>query len=229
MAEKNPQNVTIRGRLSWPVWTYDMAVARDAKSKFPKKDKADVRPGFDLLLDEVQAEKLINHLKDVFLPWCIEQEKAGNKSALSAAQVKKLTKILDEAEWDVDGIVGLIKPVHEKSQEMAPEAVMSVKVNGFKGQDLERKAIVKDEGQLKNPVDDIVIPARGLIMPVADTTLELYPGSVVAATLNLFAFTGANVGITASTSTAVFVADAERFGGGGSTLDEDDIFMDLDD
>lgn len=229
MAEKNPQNVTIRGRLSWPVWTYDEAVKRDAKSKFPKKSKDDVRPGFDLLLDEVQGEKLINHLKDVFFPWCLEMEKQSGKSALSAAQVKKLTKILDEAEWEVDGIVGLIKPVHEKSQEMAPEAVMAVKVNGFKGQDLERKAIVRDETQLRNNVDDVIIPERGLIMPVSDTTLELYPGSVVAATINLFAFTGANVGVTASTSTAVFVADADRFGGGGSTLDEDDIFMDLDD
>lgn len=233
MASTNPQEITVKGRISFPVWTYDQAVARDAKSKFPKKDKNDIRPGFDLLLTQVQATKLIDHLRNVFLPWCIEQEKLGDKgkSKLTSAQVKKLTKILDEAEWDVDGIIGLIKPVHELTAELAPEAVLSLKVNGMKGRDLNQKAVVKSKDDL-NPLDDrnddIVLPPRGEIMDLDRTKLEIYPGAYVAATINLFAFTGANVGITASTGSVIFLDHRDRFGGGGDTIDEDDIFLDDD-
>lgn len=224
-SEKNPQEITVRGRLSWPTWTYAEALKRNPKSKFPKPDD-EVKPSFSLLLGEAHAEKLVNHLKDVFLPWCLEQEKAGAKSALTAAQVKKVTRILDEADWETDGVFGLIKAVHEKSRDLAPEAVLELKVNGFKKRDIELKAVVKDESQLANPTDDLIIPARGLILPVEDTKLELYPGSIVASTINLFAFVGAQVGITASASTAVFVGDADRFGGGGNAIDEDEMFMD---
>lgn len=226
-ATKDPQSILIRGRLSWPKFTYAEALKQNASSKFPKKDE-DVRPNFQLLLDETQADKLVTHVRDVFLPWCVEQGKNKDKSGLTEAQAKKITKVLDEADWEVDGVMGLIKPVHEKTKPLAPEAVMSVPVNGFKGQDLTLKAIVRSESELANPTDDLIIPERGMILPVADTTHELYPGSIVAAELNLFAFVGANVGITASTSDVVFIRDADRFGGGGG-IDEDELFMDLDD
>lgn len=227
MNEKNPQNVTIRGRLSWPVWTVAEALKRNPKSKFPKPDDQ-VKASFNLLLAEAQTEKLLEHLKDVFFPWCIEQEKAGQKSGLTAAQVKKLTRNIDERDWETDGVFGLIGPVPEKSAELAPEAEINVKVNGLKGRDLEKKVVVKSKDQLRNDTDDIVIPPRGLILPEADTTLEVYPGSIVAATINLFAFVGAQPGVTASTGAAIFVQDADRFGGGGAVIDEDDIFMDDD-
>lgn len=224
---KNPQNVTLRGRLSWPNLTYAQALAQNARSKFPKKDE-EVRPNFQLLLEEDQADKLVAHLRDVFLPWCKEQGKAKEKSGLEDKHVKKLLRVLDDADWETEGILGLIKPVHEKTAELAPEAVMAVQVNGFRGQDLELKAVVRSEDDLRNPIDDFVIPARGAVLPIEDTNLELYPGAVVAAQLNLFAFVGANVGITASTPTVVFVRDAERFGGGGG-LDEEDLFMTIED
>lgn len=226
MATKNPQDILIRGRLSWPNFTYAQALKQNQTSRFPKKDE-DVRPNFQMLLDEVQAEKLVTHLRDVFIPWCVEQGKNKEKSGLTEAQAKKLLKVLDEADWEVDGILGLIKPVHERTVDLAPEAVMSVPVNGYKGRDLELKAVVTDESQLANPTEDIIIPERGLVLPVADTTLELYPGSTVAAQLNLFAFVGANVGITASTDVVVFVRATERFGGGGG-FDEEELFMELD-
>lgn len=227
MNEKNPQNITVRGRLSWPVWTIAEALKRNPKSKFPKPDDQ-VKASFNLLLGETQFEKLADHLKNVFFPWCIEQEKAGQKSGLTAAQVKKLTRNIDEADWETDSVFGLLSAVPEKSAELAPEAVVNLKVNGTKGRDLEQKAVVKDEEQLKNPTGDLVIPPRGLILPVADTNLELYPGSICAATINLFAFVGAQPGVTASAGAVVFVQDADRFGGGGTTIDEDDIFMDDD-
>ncbi len=228
MASTNPQNVTIKGRLSFPVFTHDEAVKRNAKSKYPKSDPAEVRPGFDLIVSDGQLAKLLDHLRNVFLPWCEEQGKKGDKSGLTAAQVKKLLKTIDEDDWETETILGLIKGVHEKTAELAPEGRASVKVNGYRGQDLVRKAVVKDKDQLKNSLDDVVIPPRGEIFPIEDTKLDLYPGSYVAATLNLFAFVGANVGITASTNTVIFVEDRDRFGGGGDVIDEDDIFMDDD-
>lgn len=227
MANQDPQTVTIRGRLSWPVFTVAEAIKRNATSKYPKKDE-DIRPTFSLLLDQVQADKLVTHLVDTFLPWCVEQGKNNDKSGLTDAQAKKILKALEAADWEVDGVLGLIKPVHEKSQALAPEAVMSVTVNGRKGRDLELRAIVRNESELANPVDDVIIPDRGQIMALAETTHELYPGSIVAAQLNLFAFTGANVGITASTGIAIFVNHAERFGA-GFEIDEDEVFMDLED
>jgi hypothetical protein len=226
----NPQNVTIRGRLSWPVFTHAEAIKRNSTSKFPKANNDDVRPSFDLLLTETHAERLITHLRDVFIPWCEAQGKAGEKSGLEPGQAKKMLKVLDEGEWDVEGILGLIKPVHEKSQELAPEAVMAVTVKGFKGRDLERKAIVKSVDQLKVDDGNTTVPSKGMIVDIDDTKLELYPGCVVAATINLFAFvSGKTPGITATAGAAIFAADADRFGGGGTEIDEDSIFMDDED
>lgn len=224
MAEIKAQNVTIRGRLSFPHFTMPEAIENNKRSKYPKVD-SEVRPSFQLLLEEAQQEKLLKHLKDVFIPWCIEQGKAGEKSGLSAAEAKKLTKVIDEADWEVDPLFGLLKPVHEKTAPLAPEAVSTITVKGFKGQDLEQKVKVTDENQLRVPDPDLIIPERGLLMPARDTTLELYPGSRVGATINLFAFVGAQPGITANTSTAVFLSDDERFGGGGDITDEDEMFV----
>ena len=100
MVTNDPQTVTIRGRLSFPNFTYAAALKQNLKSKFPKKEE-DVRPNFQLLLNEVQGDKLVAHVRDVFIPWCVEQEKAGAKSGLTAAQAKKLTKILDEGDWEI--------------------------------------------------------------------------------------------------------------------------------
>ena len=224
--EKSAQNLTLRGRLSWPTFTYAQALVRNSKSEYPKAPE-DVRPTFSLLLNEQQADKLITHLKDVFIPWGVEQSKRGEKrSPISPAHAKKLIRILDERDWEADGVLGLIKPVHPKTVELAPEAVLTLAVNGFKGRDLVTKAIVRSVDDLANPHSDVEIPERGVVMPLNATNLELYPGSVVGATINLFAFTAAgNPGITAGTGEVVFIEHADRFGGGGGT-DEDELFMD---
>lgn len=229
MATERPKDITIRGRLSWPKFTMPEALAFNRTSEHPRKDD-EVRPHFHLLLDEVQQDKLIEYISDEFLPWCAAQEKAGEKaSALTDGQVKKLKKIMADKDWETDNIMGLLYPVKEKTAELAPEAVVSLKVNGMRGQDIVRKAIVRSTDELANQVDDIVIPSRGTVLDEKDTVHELYPGSYVAAQLNLYAFVSAGTpGITASGPTAVFVGDGERFGGGGG-LDEDDLFMALDD
>jgi hypothetical protein len=54
----------------------------------------------------------------------------------------------------------------------------------------------------------------------------MYGGCYVAATLNLYAFiSGKLPGFSASASVAVFKADGDRFGG-GTAVDEDEIFLD---
>ena len=226
----NAQNVTIRGRLSFPNLTYAEALRLQATSDYPKKDE-DVSPSFKGLVEQHQLDKLTKHLTEVFLPWCEEQydttKKVGKKSALSAKEVRKITAIIEAADWEDESLLGLIYPIREATKELAPETVASIRVTGFKQTDIRQMAIVRSEDELKVPADDMIIPSRGLILPVDDTTHELYPGAMVISTLNLWAFmTGNNVGVTASSPACIFVHDAERFGGGG--IDEDEIFMDLD-
>lgn len=229
MSDVNPQEITIRGRLSYPNWTHEEALRFNAKSDFPKKPE-DVRPSVNMLLGQAQSDKLVAHLKDVFLPWCAEQHKLGPKerSALKPGDVKKLDRILTEQDWDVDKVLGLLSPVPEKTLELAPEAVVSVKVQGFKATDFKKKAVVRDASVLRNQLEDIEIPERGLILDLADTTIDMYAGCVVGATINLFAFLASGQpGITANTPAIVFLADAPTFSSGGSGVDEDALFMDF--
>ena len=224
MAPKDPQTVTIYGRLSWPVWSHAQAVERNIKSKYPK-DAADVRPEFNLVVEAGQLAKLKNHITDVFLPWCAEQAKAGEtRSALDDRQVDKIMKLIESEDWDDQPPYIPIKSVPEQTQELAPEAVAMVKVNGMKGVDIELKAIVNNEDELAVPdPDQLVYP---VIKPIHLTRHQMYGGALVAATLNLYAFVSGKLpGITASASTAVFKADADRFGG-GVAVDEDEMFLD---
>lgn len=225
MATKSPTNVTIYGRLSYPTFSYAEAVQRNAKSQFAKADPADVTPEFNLLLEQPQLDKFITHVKDVFLPFCIEQEKKGEKrNALSAADVKRILAILDSGDWEAQPPYLPIKVVPEKTQPLAPEAVAMVKVKGNKGVDIDQRAIVNHETELVVPDPDVL--AYPIVRPIGQTVHQMYPGSYVAATLNLYAFiSGKLPGFSAGASVAVFKADGDRFGG-GMDVDEDDIFMD---
>src|SRR5690242_18596609 len=97
---KAAANVTIYGRLSFPVWKHAEAVQRNAKSKFVK-DAADVTPEFNLLVEQPQLDKLIAHVKSKFLPFCLQQSAAGEKrNALDQKQVDKIVKSLDKGDWE---------------------------------------------------------------------------------------------------------------------------------
>ena len=227
MADK-PKDLTIKGRVSYPTFTYAEAVSRNVKSKYPKADVNTIRPSVDLLLAPSAAEKLVEYLLGEFLPYVEGLGKQDAKGGLSAGEVKLLKRALNEADWETEGVLGLIRPVGEKTKELAPEAVLSLKVNGLQKTDFDLKAVVRSADQLANPMDDLIIPDRGTILPLSDTKLDLYPGSNAGATINLWAFvSGKTPGITASTGTIVFLSDNERFGGGGG-LDEDAIFADFD-
>lgn len=222
---KTPTTVTIRGRLSFPNFDYAQAVARNKKSQFPKADEADVTPDFNLLLERPMLDKFLTFVKDEFLPYCVEQEKQGQKrNALTQAQVDKILKILDAEDWDSQPPYIPIKPVNEKTADLAPEALVSLKVVGNRGTDIVQQAIVQDESELAVPDPDRVdYPA---ILPIGQTVHSLYGGCNAAATLNLYSFiSGKLPGFSASASVCVFHSDNDRFGG-GVAVDEEEMFLD---
>lgn len=221
---KSPKNVTIYGRLSFPTFDYAQAVKRNATSTY-KKDDADVTPEFNLLLEQAQLDKLKKHVLEEFLPYCVEQHTKGDKrDALTQKQADQIAAILENDDWENQPPYIAIKPVPEKTTELAPEALVSVKVIGNKGTDILQQAIVQDESELAVPDPDRV--DYPCIMPIGQTVHNMYGGCYVAATLNLFAFvSGKQPGFSAAASVAVFKADGDRFGGGVS-VDEEEMFLD---
>lgn len=224
MAKDNNTTVTIHGRLSFPVWTYKEALARNTTSPNPNKDEA-VTPEFNLIVDQAQLDKYVRHVKDVFLPYCIAQSKAGEKrNALTKAEANRILKVLD-SDWTEQPPYISVKPVPEKTAPLAPEGVAMIKVVGPRGADVDLKAIVNDESELAVPDPDMIFPPAK-VLPIGKTIHSMYPGCRVAATLNLYSFISGKVpGFSSSASVAVFKNDEERFGGGVS-VDEDEIFMD---
>lgn len=221
----NPKTVTIYGRLSFPRWTAQEAYDRSQGSKFPAKSVAEAKPEFTLLVEDGQLAKLMDHVTNVFLPYCIEQNKKGEKSDnLSDADVKKLMDQLTAGTFADPTYNTPFKELSDKSKEMAPECVASVKCVGNAGVDLELKAIVQDESELAVPdPDQIKFP---VIKPLNESVHSMYPGCYVAVTINLYAYHNGNLpGFSAGASVAIFKADAERFGG-GVAVDEDAIFAD---
>jgi hypothetical protein len=224
MGAKSQKTVTIYGRLSWPTWTAKEAYERSLKGQYPAADIASASPDFNLLIEQSQLDKLMKHIEEEFLPYCIEQEKKGEKrDKLDAKEVKAL---LDPLKKDLASQTfnTPIKPVHEKTVDAAPECVATVKCIGAKGVDMELKAIVQDEDELAVPDPDIL--QFPVIKPLSATVHSMYPGCYVAATLNLYAYhNGKHPGFSAGVTTAVFKANGDRIGGGIS-VDEDDIFND---
>lgn len=224
MAPKNPKTVTIYGRLSFPTFTAKEAYDRSLKGTYPAADVASAKPDFSLLVESAQLEKLRKHIQDEFFPYCLEQDKKDEKrDRLNAKEIKQLTEQLNE--MDFDGSFNMpVKPVHEKSKELAPECVATVKCIGTAGQDIELKAIVNNEDELLVPDPDLI--QFPVIKPISATVHQMYAGAYVAATLNLYAYhNGKLPGFSAGAGTAVFKADADRFGG-GNAVDEDEIFAD---
>lgn len=216
MAEKN---VTVSGRLSFPVWTMARAIQLNAKSEWPVEDER-VACTFNMFLEQDQLDKLVDHIKDTFLPWVVSQD--GKKGGLPQKEVNKLLKTLDEGDWAETPYNLFIKGMREKDLEVAPEAVAFIKVKGTAGQNLVQKAVVYDENELTVPLEIDAFPA---IVPISQSVHELYAGALVATTLNLYCFmSGKNPGIAAGAPAVVFKDDAEQIG--GSKLDEDEIFLD---
>ena len=225
VSDPNPKKATIYGRLSFPVWTAVEAHERNAKGQYPSKDVASANPNFTLLLSKAQWEAFAKHCTEVFLPYCEQQYKnegAKGKDALAPAEVKALIDGLTDIENQLYN--SPVKPVHEKTAALAPEAVVAVKCIGPKGGDIVQKAIVRSENELRIPDPDILLwPA---VVPIDASKFQMYPGAVVGATLSLYAYhNGKHPGFSAGVTTAVFRMDAEKFGG-SVDVDEDAIFLD---
>lgn len=226
MGAKNPKAVTIYGRLSFPRFTAQEAYDKSQGSKYPAKDVASAKPDFQLLVEQGQFDKFLTHVENEFFPYCVEQEKNGEKrDTLTAAEVKKL---MDGLRGDLaDQMFNTpVKPVHDKTAPLVPSAVAAIKVIGNAGVDMELKAIVEDEDELVVPDPDLIFPPAK-ILPIDKTVHSMYPGCLVAVTLNLYAYHNdpKRPGFGAGGSVAVFKGDADRLGG-GVPVDEDEIFAD---
>lgn len=224
-SNKGPKVVTVNGRLSFPRWTaqeaYDASQAGDYKAASP----AEAKPEFTLLLEQDQFDKVLAQVENEFLPYCVEQDKQGEKrDKLTKKEAADILAQIKAGEHK-DGVYNTpFKELSEKSAELAPECVVGIKCIGNAGVDIDLAAIVRDESELAvNDGSQLVFP---VIKPLDQSTHSMYPGAYVAATLNLYAYHNGKIpGFSAGVSTAVFKADADRFGGGVS-VDEDEIFMD---
>ena len=217
------RNVTLYGRLSWPVWTIAEAIARDAKSTYPAANKESVTAEFNMVLDQPQLDKFKRHVLDVFLPHCVQNSIDGEKrNAFTQAEADAIRKVV-ESDWEDQPPYIPIKPVDEKTL-LRRLKDSGLRVVGPRGADVELKAIVNDESELAVPDPDVM--SFPIVRPIAQTVHSMYPGCFVAATLNLYGFlSGKKPGFSASASTAIFKADGDRFGG-GVDFDEDEIFLD---
>jgi len=220
----DPKKLTVYGRLSFPRWTAKEAYDASQKGNYPYADVASAKPEFNLVLEKGQFDKFMNHVESVFLPYCVAQSTAGEKKdVLDAGEVKKLVEGL-KGDLSDQTFNTPIKAVGEKTLELMPDAVASLKCIGNAGVDIEQKAIINKEDEFAVPDPDVLnFP---LVRPIGQSVFSMYPGAYVAATLNLYAYhNGKHPGFSAGASVAVFKADAERFGGGVS-VDEDEIFLD---
>ena len=223
--QKDPTTITIGGRLSFPVFSHAEAVERNSRSDYPIADPSKVAPEFNLLVERPALDKLKTHILDVFLPFCVAREKAGeSRNALTKKDADRIAKLIETEDWENQPPYIPIKVVPEKTEELAPDALASIKVKGMRGQDLEQKAVVQSEDELAVPDDKIL--SYPVLRPIGQTIHQLYGGCYAAATLNLYAFLSGKVpGITASSSVCVYKGEGEHFGG-GIEVDEDAIFED---
>lgn len=226
MADKN-KTVTIYGRISFPRFTAKEDFELSQKSQYPAKDVASASPSFLLLVKQDQWDLFYNHVVNTFLPYCAEQHAKGEKKdSLDPNEVAQLIAGLSDLEHQIFNTPA--KPVHEKSKDLAPEAVATIKCIGPRGGDINLKAIVDDESQLSVPDPDLLVSkSNRKLVPIGNTVFSMYPGAYVAATLNLYAYhNGKHPGFSAGVTTAVYKMDGgERFGG-SVDVDEDAIFLD---
>ena len=103
MVSKNPKNVTLRGRLSFPQFTHAQAVENAKRSSIKQiADTANntpdkVKPEFNMLIEQEQLDKLRTHILDVFLPYVEQQHAKGEKrDALEPKIVAKIKARLSD-------------------------------------------------------------------------------------------------------------------------------------
>ena len=221
MAQEN--TVTASGRLSFPQVTAQLAYQQSQSGQYPAADVASASPNFMMLLNDKQAKKVKDALVNVYIPFCVDQHKRGEKrSALSPAHAKM---ILDSVEDPENAVCNTpFKKVSDKTLELAPDTAAAIKCIGNKGVDLSLMSIIHQESELLIPDPDILTwPA---LVDLNRTKHQLYAGCNVRSTLGFYVYVaGKTPGVSAGVTTLVFNGDNSKFGG-GVDVDMSDIFMD---
>ena len=221
MADEN--QVTVRGLLSFPELTAAGAYERNKTGTYPTADVASTSPNFMLLLNDLQAKKFTTALTEVYLPFCADQHKRGEKrSALSPAHIKMILDSIEDPENAVCNTP--FKKVSDKTLALAPDTVAAVKIIGNKGVDFAQKAIIHKEQELLVPDPDIIQwPA---LVDLHLTKHQLYAGCQVGVTIGFYVYVaGKSPGLSAGANTIVFRGDGNKFSG-GVDVDLDEIFLD---
>lgn len=222
----NPKQETFTGRLSFPTLTAKAAYELSLKGSYPAADVSVASPSFQLLLTQAQLDKFQRKAAE-FLQYCVQQEAAGSKK--DSLTKKEADALLADISGDLSDqrYNTPLRAVHEKTAELAPEAVATLKVIGPKGGDIKVQAIVRGEQELA-PTSDVIF-TKPVILDITETVHDLYPGCVAKCTVNFYAYrNGKNPGFSAGGSIVVFSADNDRFGG-GTAVDEDSMFLDDED
>lgn len=225
-ATVNPRTLSVWGRLSWPALTAAEAYAQSQRGSYPVADVASARPNFMLVLTQGQFEKARDHFINVFLPYCLEQFKADGKKGKNALEATEVKQLIDCVTGDLAAQTANtpFKPVHEKTLELVPDAVASIKVIGQSGSDFTQVAKVMQESELKVPdPDQMTWPC---IKPIEQTVHSFYAGCEAFVTTDLYAYhNGRYPGFSMGANTIAFLRDAPRFGG-GTDIDLDEILLD---
>lgn len=218
----------IKGRLSFNKLTALEAYAEASTGPFAANVKtvADAAPYATLLLTQVQYDRIMKKIVDEFFPFCAAQYKISDKekNALSPADIKALTAQLETGSGPYNTP---FKQPSDKTLELMPDCVASIKLIGQKGGDFDVQAIVKSDDELAVPDPDRIIPPS-VVLPITDTKHQLYNGCWVIAPLRFYSYkNGKNPGFSAGGNNLVFSRNDTAFSGGGN-LDDESIFA-LDD
>lgn len=216
--------VGIRGRLSFHITDIKAALADKNSGPFANKAGTDtikdVKAYAELMLNEAQYLKVKAQLVE-FLEACAKLPK-GSNDALDPSDVKMLLRQIEEQE--ARPLNTPFKYPSEKSLELMPDCVASIKLLSKAGVSLVEEAMVRSAEEL-DPLDPDVLtfPKQ---MPINLTTHSLYNGCwVIAAPVSFYTYkNGANPGVSAQTSTVIFQRDDDPFSG-GPKLDRESIFL----
>jgi hypothetical protein len=225
-----PSPISIRGRLSYPLFSYDEAVANNQSGMYPTADKSKIKASYNLLLEQQQLDKVVASIRQ-FLPHAVAnmgtlKVKDRPRNGLTQAEADKIEAILDSGDWADQPPYLPIKPLSEKSAELAPECVASLKIVATPGKDIVLKAKVTSDAELDVPDPDLIIPEKGVILPIARTLHELYAGCQAMTQIHFYSYAaGPNPGINASSGACVFRMDDTPFSA-GSAIDEDALLDD---
>ena len=102
-----PDNLTVQGRMTFPLYTEESLVQVAAwreRKKFAKPDYDEVT-GFGLFLTQAQQDKIKKHLLEVYIPFASTLKKeSGGKYGLDPKIILKLQKLVEEDDFSENNL-----------------------------------------------------------------------------------------------------------------------------